>query len=454
MSPRIRRFVLAALVGCGLLPTAAHAQDPNGPRLMATRNVLAHGRVDSGRPQGIAGAGVVNGRPVPGLPAVFKAIAAFPNPSVVTLQLDKDGRALNPKNTLIAAGPAIPSGMTLIVAELPPGSLGAFVAWEPVVRFGNGNFYATVSIPEKKITAGMELYTDQHFKDYKANSILWEAPDFGNIVVNHALQGGTTAITARVAIKPGTISRSFGWANPLDLELIEEAQVPDFNGGMDLRLLAKLPNTMEPALTIRYAVETSKETVIRDVAVIAAPAKAGLFREARFRVPIKPNTDGQIKISAVASPGPFAKPLPKPPQAVGLETFHSFGPTLEDTMTTRMRKLNELVHKGRLAKTDPFDRVRKQHHAKVYPTELKQGQVYIIDLESYDGNRDKNRPDFFDTYLRIEDAGGKEVASDDDGGEGLNARILFTPQASGTYRIIATSFSGGATGPYVLRIRW
>jgi len=48
-----------------------------------------------------------------------------------------------------------------------------------------------------------------------------------------------------------------------------------------------------------------------------------------------------------------------------------------------------------------------------------------------------------DPYLRLEDAAGKELAKDDDGGEGLNARIRFDCPADGTYRIICTTFAGG-----------
>jgi serine protease Do len=56
-----------------------------------------------------------------------------------------------------------------------------------------------------------------------------------------------------------------------------------------------------------------------------------------------------------------------------------------------------------------------------------------------------------DPFLRVLDANGNEVATDDDGGGGLNSRInRFFP--AGTYRIEATSFGDGETGSYVLSL--
>src|SRR6185295_14069371 len=68
------------------------------------------------------------------------------------------------------------------------------------------------------------------------------------------------------------------------------------------------------------------------------------------------------------------------------------------------------------------------------------GHNYQIDMMSKD----------FDAYLRLLDPAGKQVAEDDDGGEGLNARINFKAPEDGNYKIIATTFKPGATGKFVL----
>ena len=97
---------------------------------------------------------------------------------------------------------------------------------------------------------------------------------------------------------------------------------------------------------------------------------------------------------------------------------------------------------GRLSGDDPKDRVRQTSPAHVYLVKLKAGKSYTIDMESNE----------IDSYLRLEDEKGKELAKDDDGGDKLNARIIYRATADGTFRVIATTFVGGA-GPYTLKIR-
>jgi hypothetical protein len=66
---------------------------------------------------------------------------------------------------------------------------------------------------------------------------------------------------------------------------------------------------------------------------------------------------------------------------------------------------------------------------KVYKLKLTEGKIYQIDLKSAD----------FDAVLRLEDAGGKELALNDDFMVGsLNSRILYAVSKSAEYRIIAT----------------
>lgn len=98
---------------------------------------------------------------------------------------------------------------------------------------------------------------------------------------------------------------------------------------------------------------------------------------------------------------------------------------------------------GQLAATDPFDKVRKQMHHKVHKVEMKAAQVYVIDLQSND----------FDSWLRIEDPTGKQLAQDDDGGGFPHARITFTPPATAEYQLIVTTFAPGKIGSYTLKVQ-
>ncbi|OUD08301.1 hypothetical protein BVC71_14105 [Marivivens niveibacter] len=55
-----------------------------------------------------------------------------------------------------------------------------------------------------------------------------------------------------------------------------------------------------------------------------------------------------------------------------------------------------------------------------------------------------------DTYLRLYNASGVSVTSDDDSGPGLFSEMTYTPTTTGTYFISASAFSGTDTGTYGL----
>jgi thiol-disulfide isomerase/thioredoxin len=103
--------------------------------------------------------------------------------------------------------------------------------------------------------------------------------------------------------------------------------------------------------------------------------------------------------------------------------------------------------KAELTADDPMDTIRKGSHAKTYEYKMEAGKAYQIDMVSLVDN-----PNKFDPYLRLEDASGKRLAEDDDGGGFPNARITFMPRKTGTYKIIATTFQPGMTGKYVLTV--
>ena len=93
-----------------------------------------------------------------------------------------------------------------------------------------------------------------------------------------------------------------------------------------------------------------------------------------------------------------------------------------------------------LALGDPTDAGKR--HLKVFPVRLESGRSYRIDMES----------DVIDSYLMIFDATNRLVASDDDSGGNLNARVHFAPPISETYNIVASTFAGGL-GPFALTVR-
>ncbi|MCS7044757.1 MAG: hypothetical protein NZO58_00220 [Gemmataceae bacterium] len=101
---------------------------------------------------------------------------------------------------------------------------------------------------------------------------------------------------------------------------------------------------------------------------------------------------------------------------------------------------------GALTVKDARDRLRPLAVCKVYSVKMTAGTTYQIDMMKSDPREQ------LDPYLRLENAAGNNLAQDDDGGEGLNARILFVCPATDTYRVVATTF-GGSIGNYTLRVQ-
>lgn len=77
-----------------------------------------------------------------------------------------------------------------------------------------------------------------------------------------------------------------------------------------------------------------------------------------------------------------------------------------------------------------------------YSFDAEQGQRITIDMIS----------EQLDAYLILIDPNGQDIAQDDDGGGGTNARLMTTATASGTYTILANSYSVGEVGEYRLRV--
>jgi hypothetical protein len=146
------------------------------------------------------------------------------------------------------------------------------------------------------------------------------------------------------------------------------------------------------------------------------------------RVVFKCTADGDYKIIATSvggGTGPFELSVSAP---VGAKTLELKNGAAEVQET--------------LAATDSKDTVRRQSVCKVYSVKLSMGKTYQIDMRSK----------AIDSYLRLEDPAGKQLAKDDDSGGGHDARIVFNCPADGVYRIIATTF-GGETGPFVLAVK-
>jgi len=90
---------------------------------------------------------------------------------------------------------------------------------------------------------------------------------------------------------------------------------------------------------------------------------------------------------------------------------------------------------------DGFIGQNKNH--KLYVVHMEANRQYQIDLMSQ----------HFDAYLYLLDDAGGILEEDDDGGEGLNSRIIYNAQRTGEHRIVATSLGPNNFGQFTLMVQ-
>jgi uncharacterized protein DUF4339 len=102
--------------------------------------------------------------------------------------------------------------------------------------------------------------------------------------------------------------------------------------------------------------------------------------------------------------------------------------------------------RNRLTFNDPLDPARRNFgtRCKTYNVKMIGGTTYSIILRS----------NHFDAYLRLEEANGRRIAENDDGGPGfgLDSHILFRCPVTANYRVIATSLGPGV-GEFTLSVQ-
>jgi hypothetical protein len=99
---------------------------------------------------------------------------------------------------------------------------------------------------------------------------------------------------------------------------------------------------------------------------------------------------------------------------------------------------------GRLTIDVPAEgQLERRRDVDWFAVDLQAGVAYAVDQEG----ADTRQGTLADPRLTLLDARGNPIGGDDDGGTGLNARLLFTPERSGRYFVAAGAF-GDATGTY------
>ena len=113
------------------------------------------------------------------------------------------------------------------------------------------------------------------------------------------------------------------------------------------------------------------------------------------------------------------------------------------TRPTRTERGQWRVFQGSLSANDPIDNERRYDD---YELRLGAGETAMIHVT---GEGD------LDSQIMVYSAdgrGGDPIATDDDGGGGVNPFVFFAPEGPGTSVVRVTSFGANETGNYRLRI--
>src|ERR1700733_11860303 len=105
-------------------------------------------------------------------------------------------------------------------------------------------------------------------------------------------------------------------------------------------------------------------------------------------------------------------------------------------------KEKDFQAKGKLTANDPTDPMRGGP-MQIHVVAMKAGKAYQIDMVSTE----------LDSYLRLLDPKGNQLAEDDDSGGNLNARIIFNCNQTGDYKIVCTTVGASNGGNYVLTVK-
>lgn len=147
----------------------------------------------------------------------------------------------------------------------------------------------------------------------------------------------------------------------------------------------------------------------------------------------------------IPQPPPVVAPPPAVPQVGGKPVVHAAGTNLPPGAPNRAIRVTQfagnLQIQSQLTLADAvfangpnqgFGNNNKR--CKEYVIDLTAGRQYVIDLESNQ----------FDAFLHLEDLQGQLIAQNDDIAPGnLNSRIIWTPNVTASYVIVATSLGGG-----------
>ena len=102
---------------------------------------------------------------------------------------------------------------------------------------------------------------------------------------------------------------------------------------------------------------------------------------------------------------------------------------------------------GCVVNDEPYGRLTRRYTETLPSGQYREWTFSFSAGERIVANMESNA---VDSYLRVLRDNGPEIASDDDGGSGVNARLEFLVTVTGQYKIRASAFDDDESGPFVL----
>ena len=151
----------------------------------------------------------------------------------------------------------------------------------------------------------------------------------------------------------------------------------------------------------------------------------GFIKYTNFKLKILTACLGFVGLLVIAPIPVIGQQSPSRSEESGETSRNSQKDTINGTLNSNSQKLKDNTY------------------SQVHEFSGEAGQNILIDLISSD----------FDSYLIIVDPNNQKIAEDDDGGKGINARILINLPKNGTYKIIVRTRKAGEVGKYQLNWR-
>jgi hypothetical protein len=227
------------------------------------------------------------------------------------------------------------------------------------------------------------------------------------------------------------------------------------SGPVQVYQALKIPRFAVPSVIKQFA--AARGPLVVSATVFGADGKPAADKEVVFqwdrdKNALKTDAQGQVRLPLFRKMGDNLV-LTLPPEHKALVELTDKGGKLHLYRFTTAPDVGKLppppagkvvlLSEGKLTTSDAMDKVRTECRHKVIPFKAKAGMRYAFDLESMD----------FDSYLRVENSAGKQLAEDDDSAGDFNARLFLRTEKDDTLRIVVTTCDPGQSGAYRLTVR-